>query len=99
MSESAIVPFAPGGEPARSIVSDDMVVFGQTYGRPQDNPARMYLLDLAEGSRPALEAALNTVANALLPGVTLDDIVWHTLTLQALQTGTRAEHMQGCPSV
>jgi site-specific recombinase XerD len=82
MSESAIVPFASGGEPARCIVSDDMIVFGQTYARPQDNPARMYLLDLAVGSRPAMAAAINTIANALLPGATLDDIAWHTLTLQ-----------------
>jgi site-specific recombinase XerD len=82
MNESTMIPFAPDGESARSIFPDDMIVFGQAYARPQDNPARMYLLDLAEGSRPAMTAALNTIANALLPGATLDDIAWHTLTLQ-----------------
>ncbi len=41
-----------------------MVVFGQTYARPQDNPARMYLLDLAQGSRPAMAAALKQILDA-----------------------------------
>ena len=44
-----------------------MIVFYRLYGayaRTEDNLARMYLLDLAEGSRHAIEAALNTIAGA-----------------------------------
>ena len=42
----------------------------------------MYLLDLAEGSRPAVPAALNTIAGALTKGANLEDIAWHALTLK-----------------
>ena len=58
---------AETSETADSSVPATMIVFYRLYGayaRTEDNLARMYLLDLAEGSRHAIEAALNTIAGA-----------------------------------
>lgn len=65
------------------VLPKSMLTFHQPYGAyksPEENPARMYLTELSEGSRPAMIAALNTVANILEPGATLDEIEWGKLT-------------------
>ena len=84
MSNLENIPLEVSGA-ALSIVPTTQIVFYHPHGaysRPEDNPARMYLLDLAAGSRPAMAAALNTIAGALMQGAILDDIAWHTLSLK-----------------
>ncbi len=46
---------------------------------PDRNPARVYLKTLSEGSRPAMESALNIIAGLMKEGATLDDVPWHRL--------------------
>jgi integrase len=46
---------------------------------PSD-PARVYIASLSEGSRRTMAQAIEVIAEALFPGVEIDDVPWHRLT-------------------